>query len=78
MNHPEEADHEGKDLVSAFAGILPSAVNIRNMPGLAVGQRVVWSLDWVFSREYMEECPRALLVVEILIVLRTMVIRKVN
>ena len=52
---------------------MPSTVNIRNIPGLDIGQRVVWSLDWVFSREYVEEYPRALLVVEILIVLRTMV-----
>ena len=54
-------------------GFLPSTVNIRKMPGRAIGQRVVWSLDWVFSREYVEECLRALL-----IVLRTIVMRKVN
>ena len=47
------------------------------MPSLAIGQRMVWSLDRIFLGEYVEECPRALLVVEILIVLRTMVMRKV-
>ena len=48
------------------------------MPRRAIGQGVVWCLDWVFSREYVEECPRALLIVEILIVFRTIVMRKVN
>ena len=56
---------------------MPSTVNIGNMPGLAIGQRVVWSIDRVFLREYVEECPRALLVFDILIVLRTMVMIKV-
>ena len=55
---------------------LPSTVTIGNMPSLAIGQRVVGSLDRVFSREYVEECRRALLIVEISIVLRIMVMRR--
>ena len=57
-------------------GFLPSTVYIRNMPGRAIGQRVVWSLDWVFSREYVEECRRASLIVELMVVLMTMEMRR--
>ena len=57
-------------------GFLSSTVNIKNMPGRAIGQREVWSHDWIFSRDYVEECRRALLIVEIFIVLRTILMRK--